>query len=462
MPSFVKYQSLRRCAAPTFLIILIFSSAFARATTARTVTLQEALDLAHKGNLSFLASLSKIDKAKALEDQALAARYPKIIGTGLAAPVYKITGDAISSQSDINTWGAWLTATITVLQPIYTWGKLSSLREAARRNIDVQTAEVSNDRNQTDFEVKELYYGSILVEQLFNFLDDGKRDLEEVQKKTDEDQTRKHPRTPKRDVYRLKIFKAEADYRWFEAKKMRDLAHHALAFRLGLDPNEEILPAETDLIAVEGAPPSEERLLERLNERRPELSQLRNGILAKEALLSAEKANKLPMFFLGGMITLAHSNARTPQGSAFASDPYNRTTGGIGAGAQWNFDFKTTLANEGAIRAEIIELERKQNYALAGFRLELRKSLADLSEARERLETSRGAFDIGRKWLISESMNYTVGLTEVKDLIDAYLARAKTAKDMWDALYRVNMAWAQLTKTIGIEVTPGLSGPATN
>ena len=189
---------------------------------------------------------------------------------------------------------------------------------------------------------------------------------------------------------------------------------------------------------------------------RPEFTQLTNGIAAKRALLEAERTNKFPIFFVGGMLTFAYSNVRTGQQSAFAYDPYNRSTGGVGAGVQWTWDFATTLANEAAIRVEIDELEKREIYAKAGFRMELKKVIANLNESRERLTTSRDAFQIGRRWLVSETMGYSIGLTEIKNLVDAYLARAKTAQDHWEAIYKLNMGWAELSKVVGREVTPGL------
>lgn len=450
------FQNFKGCAL-LFLIVTIaqFISRSSIAAT-KTYSLSEALALAHNQNLSIAISRSKLEKAAALEDQASAASYPKLLGTGTAAPVYKVTGDTTQSQNDIHTWGPWLQASVTLLQPIYTWGRLSHFREAAKRNSAVQKADIDSDLNQLDFEIKEIYYGAILTEQLFSFLDDGRKDLLEVQKKLDEDQQSKRPRIPRRDVYRFRVFSAEAEFRWNEAQKLRDLARHALAFKLGLDPEEEVQPRESTLTAISSDPETEPELTRLMSQSRPEFIMLDQGIQAKHALLSAEKANKMPMIFVGGMLTFAYSNVRTPQSSSFAFDPYNRSSGGIGIGFQWNFDFKTTLANEGAISAEITELERKQNYARVGFRMELKKCLADIKEARARYEASKTAFDVGRRWLVSESMNYSLGLTEIKDLIDAYLARAKTAKDFWEAAFRVNMAWASLTKTVGIELTPGL------
>lgn len=422
------------------------------ASGTRIVSLEQAIDRATHNNLDYLDKASVLDEAQARERQARAASYPTLSATAILSPIYSARGNALHSDHDLSKWGAWLQSTVMLLQPVYTWGKLSSLRDATGFGSEVAKAHLKRDVNQIIFETKELYYSCVLAEQLFSFLEDGKKDIDEVLSKAIEDQKKKKPTIRKRDFFRLQIFDTEAGYRLEEIKKLRMLAHHALSLKLGYDPNEETIPQETILTPIELPAPSEEMLAELLYRERPEFTELRNGIAAKKALLSAERANKFPMVFIGGLLSFSYSNVRDRQQSAFAYDPYNRNTGGAGIGVQWNWDFATTLANEAAIQVEIDELERKQAYAKAGLRLEVKKALADLEEAQKNWQLSHEAFRAGKKWLISETMGYSVGLVEIKDLIDAYLARAKTAKDHWEAAYNVNMAWASLSQAVGTEV----------
>lgn len=437
------------------LLVTLLSNA-ADSPRPRMVTLTSALQLANSNNLELISNLTGVDQANAKVELAKAGNYPKVIGTAVLSPLYQIKGDALHSETDLTKWGVWLQSTVTILQPFYTWGKLSSLREAAMNGVEVARAQARKDKDQLAYEVKELFYGSILAEQLYNFLDDGKREIDDLLKKTEEDQRKRRPSISKRDYYRLKIFSAEADYRFQEAQKLRFLARHALSLKLGFDPNEETIPEDTTLVPIEAPIPSEEQLLAQMREHKPEFAQLTHGIAAKKALLAAEKTNKYPMFFLGGLLTFAYSNNTDRQQSAFAYDPYNHNTGGVGLGVQWTWDFATTLANESGLRAEIDELEKRESYARSGFRLELKKVLKELEEARAKLAASRDAYQVGRRWLVSETMGYSVGLGDVKSLIDAYLARAKTAKDHWEATYLVNMNWAALSRTVGTEVTPSL------
>lgn len=423
----------------------------------RFVTLASAIELAVHNNLDLDSKVSLVAQAEARQGQALAALFPKVIGNAILSPIYSVTGNALDSISDTSKWGVWVQSTVTIIQPVYTWGRISGFREAAAHGTEVARAQFRKDSNQLTYEVKELFYGAVLAEQLYNFLEEGKNDVADLINKAEEDQKKKRPQIAKRDYFRLKVFAAEANYRFEEAKKLRQLVRHALSLKLGFDPEEETIPQDTQLSPIDSPVPSESELVDRMASHRPEFTQLTSGIAAKKALLDAEKANKFPMLFAGGLLQFNYSNMREPQKSAYSFDPYNRHTGGAGVGVQWTWDFATTLANESYMRTEIDELERKQVYAKAGFRVELKKTLSELYEARANLESSKEAFRVGRKWLVSESMGYSIGLTEVKNLIDAYLARAKTAADHWQAIYKVNMSWADLSRVVGTEITPGLT-----
>src|SRR4051812_21744783 len=103
----------------------------------RTISLAEALERASKYNLDLIARMTVLDQSEARERQAQAVAFPKVIGTAILSPIYSSKGDALHSENDLSKWGAWLQSTVTILQPVYTWGKLSNLREAAENATEV-------------------------------------------------------------------------------------------------------------------------------------------------------------------------------------------------------------------------------------------------------------------------------------------------------------------------------------
>ena len=164
-----------------FALQCAFYAPVAAAESPRTVSLKEALDLGLQHNLSLLADKTVLEMAAAQQAQASAATYPKILGTAILAPINSVEGNAINAY-DSHSWGPWLSTTIQILQPIYTWGKISSYKSAAKQGYEVAQAQVRQSESALRYEITELYYGAVLTEQLVDFLVDGKTDVDELVK----------------------------------------------------------------------------------------------------------------------------------------------------------------------------------------------------------------------------------------------------------------------------------------
>ncbi|MGZ3653613.1 MAG: TolC family protein, partial [Bdellovibrionota bacterium] len=164
-----------------------------------------------------------------------------------------------------------------------------------------------------------------------------------------------------------------------------------------------------------------------------------------------------PIFGLMASYEAASTNVRTPQPGVFSYDPYNHKTTSAGVGFKWDFQWELQNAKAAKYRAEAEELELKEDYARQGIETEVRKTYLELVEAEERMKAATEAYKTGKKWLTGEAIGFSSGLSGAQGLVEAYGARADTAKTYFEALYRHDMAWAALSKVVGLEVDPLLS-----
>src|SRR5690349_10329123 len=84
------------------------------------VTLASALELGLHNNIDLSSKATLVSQAEARQEQARAASFPKVIGTAILSPIYSVTGNALSSETDLRKWGVWVQSTVTILQPLYT------------------------------------------------------------------------------------------------------------------------------------------------------------------------------------------------------------------------------------------------------------------------------------------------------------------------------------------------------
>lgn len=241
-----------------------------------------------------------------------------------------------------------------------------------------------------------------------------------------------------------------------EVKKHFELAKEGFALRLGTARG-SALPADEWLLPAKREKKHADYYVSLALSRRPEFRQLGEGIFAKRSLAKAERKAMLPVFALLGSYELADTNVRTHQPGVFAYDPYNRETWTVGVGFRMDFQWMLQDSKAARLHAEAEELEAKEIYARQGIEAEVRRAYLELEEAEKRLAASTEAYKTGKKWLTTEAIGYGSGLGGAQGLVEAYGARAETAKDYFEAVFRHHMAWAALSRVVGQEVDPLLA-----
>jgi outer membrane protein TolC len=417
------------------------------------VGLRDALARAGSRNAELRAQRVEVEQAEAEVGRARGEFGPHLEGLLGIGPITKADGNSTFVVEDKDVWGRTLFGKISLTQPLYTWGRKSDYETAARAGVRVKEAESTLKENELRYEVKEAYYGYQLANSLRDFIAGGKEELEKAIAK------RKGKRKGQaKDDYRLDIFLHDVEGREAEVTKYFELAKEGFALRIGA-PRGTVVPKDEWLLPEPRERKPAEHYVELARAKRPEFRQLRDGILAKKSLARAEQKANIPMFGLLASYEAASTNVRTPQPGVFSYDPYNHKTTSAGVGFKWDFQWELANAKAAKYRAEAEELELKEAYAQQGIETEVRKSYLELVEAESRLKSATEAYKTGKKWLTGEAIGFSSGLTGAKGLVDAYGARAETAKNYFESLYRFDMAWAALSKAVGTEVDPVMSSP---
>ncbi len=434
--------------------IALFFSVFAEvAESADRLALSEAIGLAMVRNGDLRAQRTQVEQATTEIDRAhgeFGPHFEAILGIG---PITKAEGNSTFVVEDKDTWGRTLFGKINVTQPLFTWGRKANYTGAALAGVHVKEAESALKENQLRFEVKEAYYGYQLANSLRDFIAGGKAELiNAIGKKKEKI---KSGESSKED-FRLEIFLHEVEGREAEVIKYFELAKEGFALRIGAARG-TALPKEDWLLPENRTRRAVEYYVDVARQQRPEFRELSEGIFAKRSLAKAEQKAVIPVLGLMVSYEAAQTNVRTPQPGVFSYDPYNHKTTSAGIGFKWDFQWELQRAKAAKLRVEAEELELKEGYARQGIELEVRKAYLEVVEAEDRLKAATEAYKTGKKWLTGEVMGFSSGLGNAKGLVEAYGARAETAKAYFEGLYRHDLAWATLSKVVGTEVDPTLT-----
>ncbi|PWB81671.1 MAG: TolC family protein [Candidatus Methylomirabilota bacterium] len=396
------------------------------------------------------------EAAMAKKDQADAGRFPQIEVTGIVGPSPRARGTVEGGSPDRkdhpHVTNVFERVELQLVQPLYTFGKLTGFREAAEEGVKVEQAKVEEKAADLILKVKELYYGRLLASDMLGLIDEIATDLDKAIDKTERQLKAEVPGADEIDLYKLKAFRGEVLKNREEAQKGFDLATSGLRFYAGFD---RLQPLELDAFGLAAVPREvepEDRGMGMALELRPEMTQVRAGLKATEALVKAEESNLYPLFFAAVNGVYAQAGNRTHQQNPWAYDPLNDRYTAIVLGFKYNLDFGIIRGKIRAAQAEHLKVGEMKSFAERGIPLQVRKAHRELAEAKETLRATEEGWRNAKKWLVAAKANYDLGVGEARELGQAAESYAKLRADNYRAMYNYNLALANIEHATGLAV----------
>jgi len=343
---------------------------------------------------------------------------------------------------------------LDLIQPIYTFGKLSGLSTAAEFGVEAGQAGLEKSKEDVRLEVRRLYWALLLGKELLAVIEDTRKEMNKAESKIQELLDDGAEEVSQIDLFKLQIAQYEVNKRNRETLDKIELTKSVLRITLGLSENTDYdieteyldpLETEVDSLSIYTATALQNR---------PELAQLRAGVGARRALVGVSKSDYYPQFFLGGQIKYNFAKDRFDPKGQFIYNPTNFFRPGIVVGLNWNLNFVQTRDKIRLAQAEYTKLSQKEEPLISGIKLEVKKAYLEVTQAGTNFRESRKALRASDNWLRSESMAWDIGVGEVKDLIDAFKANGAMQAAHLENIFKYNVALAKLSKASGNDLYP--------
>jgi len=396
-------------------------------------------------------------QAVAHREQAEQARLPDVTFTAAVGPSLKAKlVPGTGAQSTENQYGdvGWNDLTVaiggelSVLQPIHTFGKIEQRMRAARHEWKARHAQTDMTRAQLALTVAQLYEGLLFAREAERFFEETQRWLTRSREATQRELA-ENKGAREEDLLRLDTGLAAINLFLHQASAAKHQTQAGLVAYLGLPTGSAIEPIEPEFAMLTVQLPSAATLIASARAQRPELTGLKEASAAYSALAEAEAAGNLPDLFALAFATGAYTPGRDVAGSRYVRDPLNGFYPGLLVGAR--FHFNGLMANKRADenRAKALEISETQRWAAAGLPAEVVKAYEDAVRARADADSSEPAVGSAKRWTVRASADYSVGLGDIRELSDATQAFLQLNVAHYDAIYRYNVALAELTRAIG-------------
>lgn len=438
------------------------------------LTLPQLITLALKYSPEVKASQSEVKVAEEQKNEAHSYRFPQFdsLVTGGIVPnarLPQVRGDTIfypdpkDRLHGVNVFGR---LEFALTQPLYTFGKIAYREDAAKSNVKVKEAGVDAKRGDVIFQVSQAYYGLILAEQGRDAVKEARSYLGDLRERINRLLRINSPNVKETDRYRLAAYEGAVEKFGAQADEGTKVAYQALKALIGYGPGQDFqVPPELPNPAA--APAGLDYYIQQALDLRPEFTQLKEGLVARQLLVEAAKADRYPSFFFAIVGAVAGAPGRKTLRDPFVEDYFNEYGAMPVLGVKWHWDLGILKAKIGQARAELEQLQHHQQTALMGIPVEVGQAYGKVQENYKASLGLEKSYVNSRRWLVTAFSNFDMGIGKLEDIFQAFEKYGAFRGDYLLALFEYNLAVAKLNKATGVhrrslpgEASQGKPGPA--
>ncbi len=420
------------------ILLFCFMSFSCWAEEPKNLTLEESIQIAFETNKKILAAKEKLGIAKGELIVARAGFLPTLSLGGNYLRLDKGQKISIEEGTEIVVSGEdTYSATATIEQPIFTWGRILNSYRQASSSQKIQEQDYNRERNLLRFKVTGSFYSLILAEELFNLSQESYTQMERHLRQVEE--RYENGLASKFDLLRARVQLANLKPQLIRSKNSLSLAQNYFKSLLGLPSQDEVkLRGELKY------EPTEIELSQAIKEalkNRPEIVSLKeqeNIALAQVRLAGASNKPTLSAIYNYQFQKPYHWKdewGKEWNAMAVLQFPIFRGFSTKGKVLQSQSQLREARYNI-EDKNEEIELEVREAY------LNLRQEEETIISQRENVGQAEEAMGIAEK-------RYVSGLITNLEFMDVQLALTQAKTAYLQALANYLIAKARLTKAMG-------------
>jgi outer membrane protein TolC len=423
--------------------------------SARVFGLRRCLELAEENYPKVHEARAKLGRKRGELLEAQTAPFSDFTLTSGIGPAPTVRGTSVySPNTDVTlssnmalAWQVGVSGTV----PLWTFGKLGHLWQAAEANVKVGEHEVQKEKNDVKLAVRRAYYGTQLARDSRALVRDAMSQID----KHVATLVRKVAEGEGDDIQLLKarMYRAELSARESEARRLERMALSGLKFLTGVTGDFDIPDQPLRKVSYPLRPLGTYLTAARLY--RPEVNMARAGVMARTAQLQLQRARFYPDVGLGLHWVWARAPEVADQKNPFVRDPANYHYYGFSFGLRWKLDLLPQAARLSQARADLDQMRATERYALGAVGVDVEQAFEEASDAARRVEAYGQATHYARQWLVKVQQGIDVGTGEDEDIIEPAKEYALKRFALMSATLDYNVAMARLALATGWdEVAP--------
>ncbi len=336
-------------------------------------------------------------------------------------------------------------ASVKVTYPLYTGGKVSALQKQAKLGKAIAAAKDTRTREEVVFDIRKYYYGAVLTQQIAKLMHDTSERMALLNDLTAEMYKNGSKKVKKTDFYKTALASDMFKSMDQEYRTRASVAKSALAFAMGLSPQEEITLQTPAYKTKKLTQPN--KVITQAYNRNKQLVMLRKALEVAKAKIAEAGSGYKPN--VGLFATAEHLDNNYNVGM---SNPQNNDSWSVGVGVSWNLfnGFRTTAQTEKA-KLQLLQLKEQEKRLKQSIALEARKGYLDAVSNAQQAKILAKTVITAEKNRKLNNRAYQADMVETKDVLEAQIHEAQIKAKYYKTLYDKMLAYAALDLVSGAE-----------
>jgi outer membrane protein TolC len=347
-------------------------------------------------------------------DVARRAALPTIEGSAM---LEYLTPDLSMGSIEMQMRGAYI-AGISLMQPIYTGGKITAGKRLAKIGTEVSAQKERLSRMDVISDADKAYWTLVAVDGKIDMLKAYMAQMDSIYAQTE--RSVKTGLATASDLLRIEARRSDIAYNLKKALNGREMCRLSMCRLIGVDSDTQIVLTDTNINVVEP------EILSADISQRPELEMLNLSIKANEQQVKMAKADYLPTIGLA-LGYFRYGNIKTVSSYTLdngTSGKYSSTTNdGLGMGM---LSVKIPIFNWGTTGKKVtkakLELQKSQVDLSKNQRLltlQAQQAITNVYDGYDLVKSARVALNQAEENLSNMQARYKVSLCPMIDLLDA-------------------------------------------
>jgi outer membrane protein len=410
----------------------------------RAIEAAPELDVARWGVSSQEADLQKAQASRFLPE------FSAINNFGFA-PIARGTVLEPLDTVDTSSYGPFTSLEIRLVQPIFTWGKISDGIAAAAHAVGAKLAEQDGVEAAVVEQAKTLYYNIVLARSVRGILEETRDGFDDALETARERREDGDVDITEIDILYLRVGRAEVAKEIPRLTAGETAALEALRVLAGGEPGSplEVRDRLLDPEPAELQPLS--HYLDRLYDLSPAWRQIEQGVEAQSYELSRTEAEYMPDLLFTGFFGYSYAPDRDRQLNPFAYDPFNTLRGPGGfLTVRWPLNFHVTATRVQKARADLGQLHARRRQARSGLAVELTSAYEATVENRKAVLDLEDGRKAGRAILTLSVTNFDLAIGDAREILNALGNYARVSSSYYEAVREYNLSLAKLARILGV------------